>query len=136
MKGVTRIEGLEVAPDFPFRLLLASEKTIWRQLASCGPAVATEHGLTLGDFERLWELGSLSPGAGSGRPGPGRQARQRARKWLLQTRSFWFLIAPCGPVARSLLALPERAEPAPQHRALWGLHEAPSRWLQGSQEPP
>lgn len=29
MKGVTRIEGLGVAPDFPFRLLLASENPIW-----------------------------------------------------------------------------------------------------------
>lgn len=29
MKGVTRIEGLEVAPDFPFRLLLASENPLW-----------------------------------------------------------------------------------------------------------
>lgn len=58
MKGVTRIEGLRLAPDFPFRLLPASESPIWRQrLARRGSAVATEHGPPLADFGRLWELG-------------------------------------------------------------------------------
>lgn len=74
-------------------------------------------------FPRLWELRGLSLErergtlARVGKPGsaPG--------SCFSQTKPFWFLIAPCGPVARSLLALPERAEPAPQHRALWGLHE-------------
>lgn len=84
MKGVTRIEGLGLAPDFPFRLLPASESPIWRQrLASRRSAVATEHGPPLADF------GNLGFGSRSGLTGLGRQARQRARKLLrADTRPF------------------------------------------------
>lgn len=71
MKGVTRIEGLGLAPDFPFRLLPASESPIWprgwlgvgqRWLQSTVRPL-----LTLGDFGNLGsgsrsELCALWPG--------------------------------------------------------------------------
>lgn len=134
MKGVTRIEGLRLVPDFPFHLLRSSESSLWhKRLASCGAAVATNHGpplVTLGTW-------GLALGAGSVRPGLGRQARQRARKLLRSDQTFLVPDSALRAVARSPLVLPERAQPALQHPTLWGLHEGSiSGWLQGSQEPP